>query len=57
MLNSAVIELRIRDLRRLDSDFNRDGPVVLVRRHAILFSFDPIRSIIMGEICANVMSI
>jgi hypothetical protein len=41
---SAAIHIRARDLRRLDFIFSPiEEPSVWVRRHAILFSFDPIR--------------
>lgn len=47
---SAAINLRVRDLRRLDFNFNpTEEPSIWVRRHAVMFSVDPIRAIIMGS--------
>ena len=47
---SATINLRVRDLRRLDFNFNpKEEPSIWVRRHAVMFSVDPIRAIIMGS--------
>jgi hypothetical protein len=47
---SAAIHLRVRDLRRLDFNFNpKEEPSIWVRRHAVMFSVDPIRAIIMGS--------
>ena len=47
---SATINLRVRDLRRLDFNFNpNEEPSIWVRRHAVLFSVDPIRAVIMGS--------
>lgn len=47
---SATINLRVRDLRRLDFNFNpNEEPSIWVRRHAVMFSVDPIRAIIMGS--------
>jgi magnesium transporter len=47
---SAAIHIRARDLRRLDFIFSPiDEPSVWVRRHAVLFSFDPIRAVVMSS--------
>ena len=46
---SATMNLRVRDLRRLDFHFNPiEEPSIWVRKHAVMFSVDPIRAIIMG---------
>lgn len=46
---SVAIGLLGRDLRRLDFDSHpSEEPSIRVRRHAILFSVDPIRAIIMS---------
>ena len=46
---SVAISLLGRDLRRLDFDSHpNEEPSVRVRRHAVLFSVDPIRAIIMS---------
>ena len=46
---SVAISLLGRDLRRLDFDSHpNEEPSVRVRRHAIIFSVDPIRAIIMS---------
>eukprot|EP01034_Spumella_vulgaris_P025879 gene25879-32385_t len=45
---SAVSELRLRDLRRLDYQFNpNEEKSVLIRRHAVLFAMDPMRAVVM----------
>lgn len=47
---STAINLRVRDLRRLDFNFNpTEEPSIWVRRHAVMFSVDPIRAIVMGS--------
>lgn len=39
-----------RDLRRLEYQFNPLGePIVLVRRHAVIVSLDPLRAVIMAD--------
>lgn len=46
---SGAIGLLGRDLRRLDFDSHpEEEPSVRIRRHAVLFSVDPIRAIIMS---------
>eukprot|EP01041_Mallomonas_annulata_P009202 gene9202-19080_t len=47
----AAIQLRIRDLRRLELslDSQEEEPAVLVRRHAVLIALDPIRSVVMAD--------
>ncbi len=46
-VNSSVLNLRLRDLRRLDFSINPNEELtVQVRRHVVLFSVDPIRAII-----------
>lgn len=48
--NGMVSYLQHRDLRRLDFHYNDDtGPIVIVRRHAVLIAFDPLRAIIMSD--------
>ena len=48
--HSAVSELRLRDLRRLDYQFNpNEEKSVLVRRHAVLFAMDPLRAVVMAN--------
>lgn len=45
--SAAVLELRIRDLRRLDFSANANEDItVQVRRHVVLFSADPVRAVI-----------
>jgi hypothetical protein len=47
---SAAINLRVRDLRRLDFIFHpTQEPSVWVRRHAVLFCLDPIRAVVMAS--------
>jgi hypothetical protein len=47
---SGVINLRIRDLRRLDFSINpSEEPSFWVRKHAVLVSIDPIRAVIMAS--------
>jgi hypothetical protein len=42
--------LQHRDLRRLDFHYNaEEQPIVIVRRHAVLIAFDPLRAIIMAD--------
>jgi len=42
--------LQHRDLRRLDFHYNaEEEPIVIVRRHAVLIAFDPLRAIIMAD--------
>lgn len=42
--------LQHRDLRRLDFHYNaEEEPIVIVRRHAVLIAFDPLRAIIMSQ--------
>lgn len=44
---AAVLGLRIRDLRRLDFSSNMNEAIdVQIRRHAVLFSADPLRAVI-----------
>jgi hypothetical protein len=46
----AVGELRMRDLRRLDYQFNpNEEKSVLIRRHAVLFAMDPLRAVVMAN--------
>jgi hypothetical protein len=45
-----VSSLQHRDLRRLDFHYNaEEEPIVIVRRHAVLIAFDPLRAIIMAD--------
>jgi hypothetical protein len=47
---SAAINLRVRDLRRLDFIFHpTQEPSVWLRRHAVLFCLDPIRAVVMAS--------
>ena len=47
---AGASKLKHRDLRRLEYQFNPLGePSILVRRHAVLISLDPIRVIIMAD--------
>eukprot|EP01035_Chromulina_nebulosa_P018929 gene18929-24736_t len=47
---SVVGLLKHRDLRRLEFQFNPLGePTILVRRHAVLISLDPLRCIVMAD--------
>ena len=45
---SAVIDLRIRDMRWLELNYQHD-PTILVRRHATLVALDPIHAIVMSD--------
>jgi hypothetical protein len=46
----ATGTLRLRDLRRLDFQFNpNEERSVLIRRHAVLFAMDPIRAVVMAK--------
>ncbi len=46
----SVRELRLRDLRRLDFQFNpNEEKLILIRRHAVLIAMDPIRAVIMAR--------
>jgi hypothetical protein len=46
----ATGSLRLRDLRRLDFQFNpNEERSVLIRRHAVLFAMDPIRAVVMSN--------
>ena len=55
--HSAVSELRLRDLRRLDYQFNpNEEKSVLVRRHAVLFAMDPLRAVVMYVVlCTSIV--
>ena len=47
---SAVSEVNLRDLRRLDFLFNpNEEKSVLIRRHAVLIAMDPLRAVIMAD--------
>lgn len=47
---SAVSEVSLRDLRRLDFLFNpNEEKSVLIRRHAVLIAMDPLRAVIMAD--------
>lgn len=47
---SAVTELRLRDLRRLDFHFNpNEEKTIIIRRHAVLFAMDPMRAVVMAD--------
>jgi hypothetical protein len=47
--HAAVSELRLRDLRRLDYQFNpNEEKSVLSRKNAVLFDMDPIRAVVMA---------
>lgn len=46
--SQGINSIKNRDLRRLEYQFNPLGdPVILVRRHVVLVSFDPVRAIVM----------
>ena len=46
----VVSKIQHRDLRRLEYSFNPLGePAVLIRRHAVLVSFDPLRAVVMAD--------
>ena len=46
----GAIQLRIRDLRRLDFNLNpSEEPSFWVRKHAVLISIDPIRAVVMAS--------
>mmetsp|Transcript_20599 Transcript_20599/g.29552 ORF Transcript_20599/g.29552 Transcript_20599/m.29552 type:complete len:560 (-) Transcript_20599:55-1734(-) len=46
----AVGRLRSRDLRRLDYHYTpQEEPTVLIRRHAVCISLDPLRTIVMAD--------
>lgn len=46
----AVTELRLRDLRRLDYQFNPgEENAILIRRHAVLVAMDPLRAVVMSD--------
>jgi len=48
--NSATIELRVRDLSKLEhSTHGINEPTIFVRRHTILVSLDPIKALIMYD--------
>jgi magnesium transporter len=50
IVNSYVSKLRLRDLRRLDFNFNpNDEKSFLIRRNVVLFALDPIRAVIMSN--------
>lgn len=43
-------QLQYRDLRRLEYEFTpQEDPTVLVRRHAVLVSLDPLRAVILAD--------
>eukprot|EP01032_Pedospumella_encystans_P012768 gene12768-14745_t len=47
---SAIGDLRLRDLRRLDYQFNpNEERSVLIRRHSVLFAMDPLRAVVMAD--------
>jgi magnesium transporter len=47
-INTFVSVLKLRDLRRLDFNFNpNEEKSFLVRRHIVLFAMDPLRAVIM----------
>ena len=47
---SPVGYLQYRDIRRLEYGFNpHEEPSILIRRHAIVFSFTPMRAVIMHD--------
>jgi hypothetical protein len=47
---SPVGYLQYRDIRRLEYSFNpHEEPAVLIRRHAVIFSFTPLRAIVMAD--------
>lgn len=49
-VNSAVLPLRLRDLRRLDFSINNNEEMtVQVRRHCVLFSVDPVRAVLTAK--------
>jgi len=49
-VNSFESKLRLRDLRRLDFNFNpNDEKSFLIRRHVVLFALDPIRAVILSN--------
>ena len=46
----GAIQIRIRDLRRLDFNLNpSEEPSFWVRKHAVLISIDPIRAVVMAS--------
>jgi hypothetical protein len=47
---STAVPLRLRDLRRLDFETNpSEEPSILVRRHALVVTADPIRAVVMSS--------
>eukprot|EP00600_Ochromonadales_sp_CCMP1393_P000073 CAMPEP_0174982286 /NCGR_PEP_ID=MMETSP0004_2-20121128/16409_1 /TAXON_ID=420556 /ORGANISM="Ochromonas sp., Strain CCMP1393" /LENGTH=824 /DNA_ID=CAMNT_0016234221 /DNA_START=61 /DNA_END=2535 /DNA_ORIENTATION=+ len=49
VIYNVIGELRLRDLRRLDFQFNpNEERSVLIRRHAVLFAMDPMRAVVMA---------
>jgi hypothetical protein len=49
-INSRATELLIRDLRKFDmNNDSDDSKTILIRRHAIVFSLDPIQAVVMAD--------
>ncbi len=47
---TCAVTLRLRDLRRLDYQFNPgDENTILIRRHAVLIAIDPLRAVVMSD--------
>jgi hypothetical protein len=47
---SAVDRVQLRDIRRLDyTYYAHEEPFIFVRRHAVIFSFTPLRAIVMAD--------
>lgn len=46
----SIGRLQYRDLRRLEYQFNpHEEPMVMVRKHAVIFSFTPLRAIVLAD--------
>lgn len=47
--SSAASVLKQRDLRRLEYLFTSEEPTILIRRHAVIMSFDAVRAIVLHD--------
>jgi DNA gyrase/topoisomerase IV subunit A len=48
--DNTISHIRLRDLRRLEYSLNPlEEPTLLVRRHSVLLSLDPLRAIVMAD--------